>query len=148
MPSIFDHVTLGVSDIAAARHFYTAVMAALGLPLLWENETMLTYGAGDEDFGLQLDTAEARHGTHVAFRASDRASVDRFHASALNAGGTDDGAHGKQHIADHRRHGSIQSQTSGPGVQCQRQILRPLARQQRLNQIRRHPGQADHLGDV
>ena len=94
MPSIYDHVTLGVSDLKAARHFYDAVMAAIGLPLLWENETMLTYGAGDEDFGLQLDTGQARHGTHVAFRASDRASVDRFHASALNAGGTDDGAPG------------------------------------------------------
>lgn len=94
MPSIFDHVTLGVSDIAAARAFYTPVMQALGLPLLWENPTMLTFGADGQDFGLQVDTGAPRHGTHVAFRAPDRATVDLFHASALAAGGTDAGAPG------------------------------------------------------
>ena len=94
MPSIFDHVTLGISDLMSARRFYDAVMGALGLPMLWSNDRMLTYGAGGEDFGLQLDTGAPRHGTHVAFRAPDRATVDRFHASALAAGGTDAGAPG------------------------------------------------------
>ena len=70
-------------------------MASLGLPLLWENATMLTYGVdGGEDFGLQLDRSDARHETHVAFRAADRDSVDRFHAEALAAGGVDAGAPG------------------------------------------------------
>lgn len=95
MPSIFDHVTLGIYDMRRARQFYNHVMPALGLPLLWENATMLTYGVeGGEDFGLQLDGASARHGTHVAFRAPDRDSVDRFHACALAAGGADAGAPG------------------------------------------------------
>ncbi|UOA28350.1 VOC family protein [Pseudosulfitobacter sp. DSM 107133] len=95
MPSIFDHVTLGICDIQKARQFYNHVMPALGLPLLWENATMLTYGVKDgEDFGLQLDESSARHGTHVAFRAADRASVDRFYARALEAGGVDAGPPG------------------------------------------------------
>ncbi len=95
MPSIYDHVTLGASDIQKARDFYNHVMPSLGLPLLWETATMLTYGIeGGEDFGLQLDTSAARRGTHVAFRAANRASVDRFHAYALEAGGADAGAPG------------------------------------------------------
>ncbi len=95
MPSIFDHVTLGVSDFEKARLFYNRVMPVLGLPLLWENSTMLTYGIeGGQDFGLQLDNSGARSGTHVAFRAHDRESVNRFHAEAMAAGGSDAGAPG------------------------------------------------------
>jgi catechol 2,3-dioxygenase-like lactoylglutathione lyase family enzyme len=95
MSSIFDHVTLGVSDIKRARDFYNRVMPVLGLPLLWENATMLTYGVkGGQDFGLQQDNSSARRGTHVAFCANDRDSVNRFHAEAMAAGGTDDGAPG------------------------------------------------------
>jgi len=53
MAAMFDHVTLGVSDLEAARRFYDRVMPVLGLPLLWANETMLTYGIeGGQDFGL------------------------------------------------------------------------------------------------
>jgi catechol 2,3-dioxygenase-like lactoylglutathione lyase family enzyme len=95
MPVIFDHVTLGVADLEKARNFYNRVMPVLGLPLLWENATMLTYGIeGGQDFGLQLDDSSARRGTHVAFRAHDRESVNRFHSEALAAGGSDAGAPG------------------------------------------------------
>jgi catechol 2,3-dioxygenase-like lactoylglutathione lyase family enzyme len=95
MPSIFDHVTLGVSDIERARAFYNRVMPTLGLPLLWENSRMLTYGIeGGEDFGLQLDNSGARRGTHVAFSANNRETVNRFHSEALAAGGIDAGAPG------------------------------------------------------
>ena len=95
MLSIFDHVTLGVSDIETARRFYNRVMPALGLDLLWENATMLTYGIeGGQDFGLQVDDAGARRGTHVAFSARDRESVNRFHSLGLAAGGVDAGGPG------------------------------------------------------
>ncbi|QOL80327.1 VOC family protein [Pseudooceanicola spongiae] len=94
MSALFDHVTLGVSDIARARAFYNRIMPTLGVPLLWETATMLTYGKDGQDFGLQCDTASARQGTHVAFAAPDRTSVDRFHAEALAAGGQDAGAPG------------------------------------------------------
>ena len=95
MSSIFDHVTLGIADLERARKFYNRVMPVLGLPLLWENSRMLTYGIeGGQDFGLQLDTAGPRSGTHIAFTAHDRESVIRFHGEALAAGGTDAGAPG------------------------------------------------------
>ena len=37
---------------------------------------------------------EPRGASHVAFRAKDRAAVDRFHAAGLAAGGKDNGAPG------------------------------------------------------
>ena len=33
---------------------------------------------------------------HIAFQAKDRETVDRFHAAALAAGGTDNGAPGER----------------------------------------------------
>lgn len=93
--SIIDHVTLGVSDFETARDFYNRVMPALGFQCLWEKPSMNAYGVeGADDFGLQFDDSGPRRGTHVAFRAPDRESVDRFHAEALAAGGRDDGAPG------------------------------------------------------
>ena len=95
MSAVIDHVTLGVSDIGRAGRFYDRVMPALGFRRLWDNPSMIAYGVeGGDDFGLQEDVGRARRGTHVAFRAPDRASVDRFHAEALAAGGRDDGAPG------------------------------------------------------
>lgn len=95
MSSIIDHVTLGVSDFESARRFYDRVTPALGFRCLWEKPSMVAYGVeGADDFGLQLDDGSSRKGTHVAFRAPDRASVNRFHAEALAAGARDDGAPG------------------------------------------------------
>jgi catechol 2,3-dioxygenase-like lactoylglutathione lyase family enzyme len=88
MSAVIDHVTFGVSDIGRAGRFYDRVMPALGFRRLWDNPSMIAYGVeGGDDFGLQEDEGRARRGTHVAFRAPDRASVDRFHAEALAAGG-------------------------------------------------------------
>lgn len=95
MSSIIDHVTFGVSDFETARRFYDRVMPALGFRCLWEKPSMVAYGVeGADDFGLQSDDCSSRRGTHVAFRAPDRASVDRFHSEALAAGARDDGAPG------------------------------------------------------
>jgi len=95
MSSVIDHVTLGVSDFETARRFYDRVMPALGFQCLWEKPSMNAYGVeGGDDFGLQVDDSSSRRGTHVAFRAPDRASVDRFYSEALAAGGRDDGAPG------------------------------------------------------
>ena len=92
---MFDHVTLGVSDIAVARRLYDAVMQALGIGLSWETARMLAYSNGSEvEFGLQFDPGAARQGTHVAFLAVDRAAVRRFHAAGLEFGGRDAGAPG------------------------------------------------------
>ena len=43
---------------------------------------------------LYAPQGAGRTGVHVAFRAHDRAAVDRFHAAALEAGGRDNGAPG------------------------------------------------------
>ena len=96
---MFSHVTLGTNDWARAKPFWQAVMAALGQPVLFEHEGGVAYGepTGPKTFiGPTFDGKPATNGngTHIAFLAKDRATVDAFHAAALANGGSDEGAPG------------------------------------------------------
>ena len=92
---LVDHIQLVVSDIAASRRFYDAVMEVLEIPLGGELGSSFWY---DELFVSAPDGPEAagkltgRH--HLAFQAKDRAIVDAFHKAGLAAGGRNNGAPG------------------------------------------------------
>jgi catechol 2,3-dioxygenase-like lactoylglutathione lyase family enzyme len=89
---LIDHVHLVVRDIAASRRFYEAALGAVGRSIVGEGDG---YFHSDELFvsSSKLATTGASH-VHLAFQAKDRATVDRFHAAAVAAGGTDHGAPG------------------------------------------------------
>jgi len=95
---MFDHISLGVRDIAASKRFYDAALAPLGYKRLSDGTTSLGYGS--EAVGLWLGTtahpvpADERSGLHVCFAAPDRQAVDAFHKAALRAGGRDNGKPG------------------------------------------------------
>lgn len=95
---MIDHISLGVSDIARAKAFYSAVLTPLGYRLMMEFDDAAGYGATHPSFWIGVPSgsspALAGSGSHVAFAAPDRAAVDAFHAAALAAGARDDGAPG------------------------------------------------------
>ena len=95
-----DHAKLPVGDLDASRSFYTAALAPFGYRLVYDGEASLGFGrgdGGDEDEPLALEqTDKPNVSTHLAFTASSRAQVDAFHAAALAAGGTDNGAPGER----------------------------------------------------
>lgn len=89
---MLDHVSLKVADHATARTFYDKALKPLGLTRLFSMDDSSGYGAGRPFFWIgQGDKAGY---CHVAFVAPDRATVDAFHATALAAGGRDNGAPG------------------------------------------------------
>lgn len=94
---LIDHVQLVVPDLEAAWRFYAAALAALEIPLGGRGEDHFWY---DELFVSTRTSPEAAGEltgrVHLAFQARDRAAVDRFHAAALAAGGTDHGAPGER----------------------------------------------------
>ena len=95
-----DHVKVPVSDLEASRVFYTAALAPFGYRLVFDGERSLGFGAGDggkedEPFAVELMGVPSAP-SHVAFTASSPAQVDEFHAAALRAGGTDNGAPGER----------------------------------------------------
>ncbi len=92
------HLSFGVADLARSTDFYDAAMGALGFERVWTSDHGVGYGVrgGNDKLALfpRSDAAAPGAGFHLAFDASDRATVDRFHVAALAAGGSDDGAPG------------------------------------------------------
>lgn len=97
---MIDHLSLGVSDFARSKAFYERALAPLGYGVLMEfaHDDAHVAGLGElvtkkPDFWIGGGTPNTPR-LHVAFRAESRAAVDAFHAAALAAGGTDNGAPG------------------------------------------------------
>jgi catechol 2,3-dioxygenase-like lactoylglutathione lyase family enzyme len=94
---LIDHVQLVVRDLAASRAFYSAVFAALEIPMggwaddyFWADELFVSTPQSDQALG----ELTGRH--HLAFQAGSRARVDAFHQAALANGGRDNGAPGER----------------------------------------------------
>ena len=97
-PSLMSHVSIGVADLARAAAFYDAALAPLGGKRILDEGFAIAYGRQFPEFwiGPPHDGAAPSpgNGVHFAFLAGDRDQVKAFHAAALAAGGTDDGAPG------------------------------------------------------
>ncbi|MDB5468940.1 MAG: glyoxalase/bleomycin resistance/extradiol dioxygenase family protein [Caulobacter sp.] len=89
---MFDHLSVGVRDLAAARRFYDAFFAPLGCANAWAAEAELAYGPGGTSRQFYLYPVDGSQvaglGTHIAFRAGGRAAVDQAYAAALGLGAT------------------------------------------------------------
>ena len=96
---MIDHVSIAVSDLKKAEPFYVALLAPLGMTKLREwPDAAIGFGKKYPEFWINrrsaMDRVATDSGVHICLRASDRAAVDAFHAAALAAGGTSDGAPG------------------------------------------------------
>jgi len=99
------YLSVGASDIARAKRFYTAFLPALGYGLE-ESEEGLSFALRQTSPGCPAlpefyvkppfdgRPASAGNGSMVALEASNQAQVRALHAAALAAGGTDEGAPG------------------------------------------------------
>jgi catechol 2,3-dioxygenase-like lactoylglutathione lyase family enzyme len=93
------HVSVGVADVEAAARFYDSVLGALGYRRVMEFlPYAIGYGEAAPEFWVQLphnqQSASAGNGVHVGFAAASQDAVKKFHAAALRAGATDEGAPG------------------------------------------------------
>ncbi len=92
---MLDHVTIGVCDLGRSKAFYDQALKPLGVERLHaEGTDFAGYGRLEKAFFWIGLRPAAQTGVHIAFTAPDRATVDRFHAAALTAGGQDNGAPG------------------------------------------------------
>jgi len=106
---VIDHIGVTASDLKVAKAFYDAALAPLGLAVVMSVTAEQTGGSAHFGYGATAARPELQVGKpnfwvsegpaatgamHVAFLAADRAQVDAFHAAALAAGGTDNGAPG------------------------------------------------------
>lgn len=97
---IIDHTGLSVADFPAMLAFYEKALAPLGVTTLMrlgKEETGDFDGAGlgrEKPILWIAGGGQATPRVHIAIRADSRADVDAFHAAAMAAGGTDNGAPG------------------------------------------------------
>ena len=96
---MIDHVSVGVRDLEASAAFYEAALAPIGFKKLREKPGTVGFGKKDHgEFWLNhrpdMQKPAADSGVHVCLRASTTKAVDDFHAAAVKAGATSDGAPG------------------------------------------------------
>lgn len=98
---MIDHTGIFVTDWERSKAFYDAAFAPLGATLLQRVPEQFTggikvggYGRGQKPTFWMTERKEAGPGRHYAISAASHAEVDAFHAAALAAGGTDNGAPG------------------------------------------------------
>ena len=96
---MIDHVSIAVRDLEVSARFYERLLATLGMTRLREwPDAAVGYGKKYPEFWINrrasMAPVAADSGVHVCLRARDPTMVDAFHAAALSAGGSSDGAPG------------------------------------------------------
>jgi catechol 2,3-dioxygenase-like lactoylglutathione lyase family enzyme len=116
------HVSLGTNDVVRAQKFYDPVLKTIGLKLIKQSPESLDYGSTQIEFSLEMPSdkkaATAGNGTHIAFAADSRKSVDAFHRAALENGGTDAGAPGLRPEYDANYYGAFVLDPDGNKIEA------------------------------
>ena len=121
---MLDHVTLGVSDIERSIGFYDQALRPLGIKRLYaEGQTAAGYGAERKAFFWIGLKQASQTGSHVAFVAEDRETVNRFYQAALAAGGRDNGQPGLRPHYHENYYGAFVLDPDGHNIEavCHRQ---------------------------
>ncbi len=90
------HTSVAVKDYQKSKQFYQTALAPLGYTIGMDvpeyNACGFKDAAGKQDFWIGANPNAC--GVHVAFIAKSKEEVEQFHAAALAAGGSDNGAPG------------------------------------------------------
>jgi catechol 2,3-dioxygenase-like lactoylglutathione lyase family enzyme len=90
---LIDHLALRVRDVRRSRTFYERALEPFGVKVVESSRGPGFAIEGGGDFWIGEGEPPAAP-VHVAFAAADRATVDKFHRAAVEAGGRDNGAPG------------------------------------------------------
>ena len=85
---MLDHLGIQCTDLPASAAFYEAVLAPLGATRLMDFGVAIGFGVPPKpDFWIgQLNSGDGFRESHIAFVASDRATVRAFFDAAVAAG--------------------------------------------------------------
>jgi catechol 2,3-dioxygenase-like lactoylglutathione lyase family enzyme len=120
---MLDHVGIEVGDMQRSRAFYEAALEPLGVKVVMEFDGAVGFGKETEQgpnpyFWLNARGRPATSGVHLAFGARTTDLVDAFHAAALAAGGSDNGAPGPRPIYHPGYYGAFVLDPDGNNVEA------------------------------
>jgi catechol 2,3-dioxygenase-like lactoylglutathione lyase family enzyme len=93
-----DHLWLRVRDLQAARRFYMTIAPHAGLAVTHDEPGRVQLSGPDCRLSVVQDERPLTEHVHIAFPASEDATVRAFHAAALAAGYEDHGAPGERAV--------------------------------------------------
>ena len=117
---MFDHLSLGVADLDRSQAFYDRVLATLGIKRHSNFPGAAGYGVKPDgaSFWIGERGRGPDSGTHVAFTAENRETVNAFHEAALAAGGRDNGAPGPREIYHPTYYGAFVLDPDGNNIEA------------------------------
>jgi catechol 2,3-dioxygenase-like lactoylglutathione lyase family enzyme len=88
---MFSHIMVGSNDMEAARKFYDAIFATLGVPAgITDDKGRLFYMSPGGVFAvtepINGEPATAANGATIGFAAPDTATIDAWHAAGVANG--------------------------------------------------------------
>ena len=85
---MLDHLGIQCADMAVSATFYDTVLAPLGARRLMDFGAAIGYGVAPKpDFWIsEFNSGDGFRESHIAFEASDRATVRDFFEAAVGAG--------------------------------------------------------------
>jgi catechol 2,3-dioxygenase-like lactoylglutathione lyase family enzyme len=116
---MIDHAGFAVSDYERSKAFYAQALAPLGIALMMEPKGQAAgFGKdGKPFFWIEMRGAAVTGRLHIAFSVDSRAEVDAFHAAALAAGGSDNGAPGVRAIYHPHYYGAYVLDPDGHNIE-------------------------------
>ena len=118
---MLDHLGIDVSDYDRSKAFYEAALKPLGLEVLMEPMPGAC-GFGDPEkrkpFFWVVRPRERERGRPRRVQRPDRATVDAFHAAALEAGAKDNGGPGVREIYHPNYYGAFVLDPDGNNVEA------------------------------
>jgi catechol 2,3-dioxygenase-like lactoylglutathione lyase family enzyme len=110
-----DHLWIRVADLAASKRFYEEVAPQTGFRLRHEAPDRGTFAGESGSFSVVQGTPTEY--LHMAFAASDNATVDAFHRAATAAGYVDNGAPGERPVYHAGYYGAFVLDPDGNNVE-------------------------------
>lgn len=96
------YTMVGTQDLARAQAFYNAVFAEMGWDVCWQDEASISFGKADDlsfprffvGYPFDGNTASTGNGVMTAFRVTQAEIFNTLYNTAMQAGGSDEGAPG------------------------------------------------------
>ncbi len=112
-----DHLWMRVRDPEASKRFYATIAPHAGLRLTHDAADRVQFSGSDYSFSCLRDERPLTEHVHIAFPSDNNATVQAFHAAAIEAGYEDHGGPGERPIYHPGYYGAFVLDPDGHNVE-------------------------------